>query len=124
MPNQSLSLRSRGADGGGSDPPRITIRHDWDPARTAVVICDMWDAHHCVSATHRSAEMAPRMNAVVGALRSQGALIIHAPADCMDSYRGTSARMRAIEAACARDGAVRLERLGPRAGYATSRNFD
>lgn len=73
-------------------PPRL------DPAGLAVVICDMWDAHHCVSAARRVAEMAPRMNQVVGVLRERGALIVHAPAGVVDFYRGTPARGRAQRA--------------------------
>lgn len=72
--------------------PRVEI------ARSAVVICDMWDAHHCLSAQRRTEEMAPRMNEVVRALRERGALIIHAPAGCVDFYRDTPMRMRAIAA--------------------------
>jgi nicotinamidase-related amidase len=64
----------------------------------AVVVCDMWDAHHCVSAERRVAEMAPRMNEVIAALRDNGALIVHAPAGCMEPYRESPARRRAIEA--------------------------
>lgn len=79
------------ASGGPHDP-------GWDPARAAVVICDMWDAHHCVSAERRTAEMAPRMDAVVAALRERGALIIHAPAGCADFYADTPARLRAQQA--------------------------
>ncbi|HEX8903424.1 MAG TPA: hypothetical protein VF771_01140 [Longimicrobiaceae bacterium] len=94
MARRSLALRTRSA---ASDEPR-TILHDWDPARTAVVICDMWDAHHCVSAERRVAEMAPRVNEVAAALRGEGALVIHAPAGCMDFYRDTPARRRAVEA--------------------------
>ena len=41
----------------------------WDPARTAVVICDMWDKHHCPDATERVGEMAPRMNEMIKAAR-------------------------------------------------------
>src|SRR5687768_6600837 len=37
----------------------------WDAAKTAVVVCDMWDKHWCPGATARVGEMAPRMNAVV-----------------------------------------------------------
>src|SRR5688572_26765727 len=66
------------------------------PSRAAVVICDMWDDHHCVSAAARVVEMAPRMNQVVARLRDKGALIVHAPAGCMDFYSRTAARMRAI----------------------------
>jgi hypothetical protein len=74
------------------------MRNDWDPAKTAVIIRDMWDSHHCVSAARRVAEMAPQMNAVVAALREQGAFIIHAPGDCMEFYHGTDARRRATQA--------------------------
>ena len=58
----------------------------------------MWDAHHCVSAARRAADMAPRLNDVVRQLRADGALIIHAPADCADFYAGTPARERAQRA--------------------------
>jgi nicotinamidase-related amidase len=71
---------------------------DWNTAKSAAIICDMWDAHHCVSAARRVAEMAPRMNSVVTRLREEGALIIHAPAGCMEFYAGTPARIRAIRA--------------------------
>lgn len=64
----------------------------------AVIICDMWDAHHCVSAARRVAELAPRMNAVVADLRAQGSLIIHAPADCVEFYTTSQARRRALAA--------------------------
>ena len=76
-------------------------RSSWDPSRSAVVICDMWDLRelgHCRSATQRIDELAPAMNRVVAALRRQGALIIHAPSDCMDAYRDHPARLRAIRA--------------------------
>jgi nicotinamidase-related amidase len=56
----------------------------------------MWEAHHCVSAMRRVVEMAPRMNEVLTSLRTEGALIVHAPADCMDHYRDVPARHRAM----------------------------
>ena len=95
-----LRVRSAAADGlvEGIAPPSTVVRHDWDTARAAVVVCDMWDAHHCVAAARRVTEMAPTMNAVVAELRRQGALIVHAPAGCMDVYEATPARRRAVEA--------------------------
>lgn len=98
MTRLPLRLHTRTVARDGSDRPQTLLRTDWDPARVAVVICDMWDAHHCVSAARRVAEMAPRMNEVVAALRGRGAFIIHAPGGCMDFYRGTPARKRAIQA--------------------------
>ena len=89
-----MSLRSRSLD----DEPLVVVRDDWDDARTAVVVCDMWDATQCVAAARRVAEMAPRVDEVVTRLRRAGALIVHAPAGCMDFYAGTAARKRAQEA--------------------------
>src|SRR5688572_30507842 len=51
----------------------------WDPRKTAIIVCDMWDQHWCKGATARVAEMAPRMNAVVQEARKRGVFIIHAP---------------------------------------------
>ncbi|MBC8001057.1 MAG: ThuA domain-containing protein, partial [Opitutaceae bacterium] len=59
----------------------------WDPARTAIVVCDMWDKHWCPSATDRVGEMAPRMNEVLKAARAKGVFIIHSPSDTMDFYK-------------------------------------
>lgn len=64
----------------------------------AVVICDMWNAVHCLSATQRVAEMAPHMNGVIDTLRARGAFIIHAPSDCMNFYADTPQRERARSA--------------------------
>lgn len=61
----------------------------------------MWDTHHCVSAAARVEEMASRMNEVVAALRTRGALVVHAPAGCMEFYRDTPARSRAALAPAA-----------------------
>jgi nicotinamidase-related amidase len=66
----------------------------WPVARTAIIICDMWDTHTCGMSAQRVALMAPRMNQVVTAARSLGAMIIHAPSDTMKFYEGTSWRER------------------------------
>lgn len=70
----------------------------WDAAQSAAVVCDMWDDHHCRSAARRAAEMAPRIDLVLTRLRARGALIVHAPADCMAFYRDAPARHRAAGA--------------------------
>ena len=59
----------------------------WDPSRTAVVVCDMWDKHHCPDATERVGEMVPRMDAVLKAARAKGALIIHCPSETLGFYQ-------------------------------------
>jgi len=69
-----------------------------DPARMALIICDMWDAHHCVSAEARVKEMAPHVDTLARALRDAGTLVIHCPSGCMSFYEGSMARTRAREA--------------------------
>ena len=64
----------------------------WQPSETAVIICDMWDHHWCRSAETRAAELAPRMNVLVGTLRADGVRIIHAPSDTMAFYTDHPAR--------------------------------
>ncbi|MBS0265038.1 MAG: isochorismatase family protein [Planctomycetes bacterium] len=88
-----LQIRKRVETSAGSKRYHaITEEVSWDPRRTAVVICDMWDKHWCAGATKRVGEMAARMNAVVAKARSQGALIIHCPSDTLDFYKDTPQR--------------------------------
>ncbi|MFO7776480.1 MAG: cysteine hydrolase family protein [Candidatus Hydrogenedentota bacterium] len=88
----SFTVRSRmplDEDGG------FRVAHEraqWDPAKTAAVVCDMWDQHWCEGAARRVAEMAPRMNRLLNTLRDQGVLIIHAPSGTMEFYEGTPQR--------------------------------
>jgi len=65
---------------------------EWDPARTAIIVCDMWNQHWCQGATSRVAEMAPRMNEVLKAARAKGVLIIHCPSDTMKFYKDAPQR--------------------------------
>ena len=67
----------------------------WDAKATAVIVCDMWDLHHCKNAVGRVGEMAPRMNQLLNTARARGALIIHAPSSCMEFYKNHPARKRA-----------------------------
>ncbi|MAT14079.1 MAG: protein-signal peptide and transmembrane prediction [Planctomyces sp.] len=70
----------------------------WEVAETAIIVCDMWDDVYCQMAAQRVDMMAPRMNEVLTAARAHGALIIHAPSGCMDFYKGSFNRDRAIKA--------------------------
>ena len=97
MTSPTLRVRFRVAAEDGSDQPQFATRTGWTPERAAVVICDMWDTHHCLSAANRVAEMAPHLNKVVAGMRQMGALIIHSPSSCMDFYEGLPARKRAKE---------------------------
>lgn len=71
----------------------------WKPEETAIIVCDVWDLHHCLNAVRRLEQFAPRLNAVLNEARSRGVTIIHSPSDCMPAYEGHAARQRAVSAA-------------------------
>ena len=77
---------------------RTSSNTPWAPSDTALIICDVWDSHHCVNAVRRVQELAPRINALANSLRANGATIIHAPSDCMKFYSSHPARERAKSA--------------------------
>jgi hypothetical protein len=74
----------------------------WDAARTAIIICDMWDDHYCKSAAQRVKVMVPRMNEVITAARNHGVMIVHAPSGTMDVYAATPYRKRMQQAKAAK----------------------
>jgi type 1 glutamine amidotransferase/nicotinamidase-related amidase len=76
----------------------LTTPGNWAPAKTAIVICDMWEDHYCRNSARRVGEMAPRMNEVVASARADGALIIHCPSGGMDFYKDTPQRKLAQDA--------------------------
>ena len=75
----------------------------WPAGETAIIVCDVWDRHHCLNAVRRMTEFLPRMNQVLTVARQQGAVIIHAPSDCMPAYETHPARLRALQAPMAAD---------------------
>jgi type 1 glutamine amidotransferase/nicotinamidase-related amidase len=93
-----LQLRSRVESSPGSGRFHAVYQDEtWAPRKTAVIVCDMWDLHHCLNATRRGAEVAPRMNEVLNRFRSAGSPIIHAPSSCMDFYKDHPARKRVAD---------------------------
>ncbi len=70
----------------------------WNPAETAIIICDMWDDHYCQNSARRVKAMAPRMNRVIRAAREIGVTVINAPSGTMDVYAGTPQRARLANA--------------------------
>ncbi|WP_182867137.1 ThuA domain-containing protein [Rhodopirellula sp. JC639] len=96
---QSLELNLRYQEStaeGSARYHRLMRRERWDAARTAVIVCDMWDSHHCVNAVRRVTELAPRIDRFCNTLREQGVTIIHAPSSCMKAYEDHPARGRAM----------------------------
>jgi nicotinamidase-related amidase/type 1 glutamine amidotransferase len=100
----SLMLRKRVETKPGSGRFHTVVEPArWDAKKTAIIVCDMWDLHHCLNATRRVGEMAPRMNEVLTEARKRGATIIHAPSSCMDTYKHHPARQRAVKAPRAKE---------------------
>lgn len=101
QPETKLSLTARSqipVDIAGKKYKAATTKVQWSPDQTAVIVCDMWDSHHCPNAVKRVVEMAPRMNQVLEKARKMGVLIIHAPSSCMEPYKNHPARKRAQNA--------------------------
>jgi nicotinamidase-related amidase len=68
-----------------------------DPARIAIIICDMWDNHWSRGAVERVNHMVPRMNVTLNQARESGIHIIHAPSDVIDFYGDHPARQRIVD---------------------------
>ncbi len=94
----SLALRKRIETRPGSGRFHAIVQPaKWDAKKTAIIVCDMWDSHHCLNAVRRVNEMAPRMNQLLTVARQGGVLIIHAPSECMDAYKDHPARQNALK---------------------------
>lgn len=81
----------------------VKEKQQWDPAKTAIIVCDMWDHHWCAGAERRVAELAPRMNEVLNIAREKGVLIVHSPSDCMKFYNEYPQRKAALKFALPTD---------------------
>ncbi len=96
--DMQLQLRYRQETSAGSGRHHTLVRSEtWKPVETAVIVCDVWDSHHCLNAVRRVEELAPRLNEVLKRARQQQVTIIHAPSDCMAAYADHPARKRASE---------------------------
>ncbi|MCO6459364.1 MAG: isochorismatase family protein [Pirellulaceae bacterium] len=82
---------------------RLTRSERWQGEQTAIIVCDVWDLHHCLNAVRRAEEFAPRLNQVLIEARKRGVTVIHAPSDCMPAYADHPARQRAMAAPRAAD---------------------
>lgn len=96
-----LHLRSLVADDAANEDPEYHVAEEtveWDPRKTALIICDMWDDHWCRGAAARVGELADPMNRLVRRARDMGVFVIHAPSTCVDFYADTPQRKRAQQA--------------------------
>jgi nicotinamidase-related amidase len=96
-----LILHTRSIERKADSPTNDVVKNstvEWDPRKTALIICDMWDNHWCKGAARRVEELAVPMNKVVREARNRGVFIVHAPSTTVDFYRETPQRKRAIQA--------------------------
>lgn len=82
-----LSVQTRDADG-----KPVQRQATIDPARTAVVVIDMWDRHWCKTYTERVGNMVPRMKQALAAARKLGIQVVFAPSDVLGFYRDAPQR--------------------------------
>lgn len=75
----------------------VAVERKIEPRMTALVLCDMWDHHWCKGAEDRVATLAAKMSPVVEHLRTRGVLIIHAPSETMEFYKGHPARLAMLK---------------------------
>lgn len=109
-----LTLRSRAAAPGAAPAQAVEKKVTWEPKKTAVIVCDMWDDHWCKSAAARCGELAGPMNDMLKAARAAGVFVIHAPSTCTGFYKDTPQRKRATAAPFAKtpEGLAATERWG------------
>ncbi len=93
-PALPLTLRSRAKTDGVASEKRAA----WEPTKTAIIVCDMWDDHWCRSAARRVTELAGPMNEMLKTARKNGIFIIHAPSSVTDFYKDTPQRKLAQSA--------------------------
>lgn len=90
-----LHTRSIVPENPANQASRDTVKQvviEWDPKRTALIICDMWDNHWCHGAAKRVEELSLPMNKVIAEARRRGVFIIHAPSTTVDFYKDTPQR--------------------------------
>jgi nicotinamidase-related amidase len=78
----TLQMQSRDAVTGEAAIHETQI----DPAKTLIVVIDMWDRHWCKTHGARGANMIPRMNETLAAARKLGIQVVMAPSDVLAFY--------------------------------------
>ena len=92
-----LALRSRVELFRGSDAmERSKHRLSFDPAKSALIVCDMWDKHWCSGANVRVAALVKKLEPVLEIARRKGMIIVHAPSETMSFYANTPQRQRML----------------------------
>lgn len=92
---QSQSLRTNAQ--GLSEWARDVRETEIEPARSAILVCDVWDRHWSKGANLRLAALLPRMEDLLNRTRNRGFHIVHAPSDTLAFYADCPARRRIAE---------------------------
>jgi len=92
-----LALRSRvELFRGSGEWSEVLIDYPFDPAKSALIVCDMWDKHWCAGANVRVAALVKRLEPVLETARRKGMTIVHAPSDTMPFYASAPQRQRML----------------------------
>ena len=92
-----LDVRSRVELFRGSDHwSEVHVAYPFDPGRSALIVCDMWDKHWCSSANMRVAALVERLEPILESARRNGLIIVHAPSDTMSFYAHAPQRQRML----------------------------
>ncbi|MCU1258985.1 MAG: isochorismatase hydrolase [Bryobacterales bacterium] len=92
-----LALRSRVELFRGSDQwSEVRVDCPFVPARSALIVCDMWDKHWCTGANVRVAALVKKLEPVLETARRKGMIIVHAPSETMSYYANTPQRQRML----------------------------
>ena len=68
----------------------------FDPAKSALIVCDMWDKHWCSGANVRVAALVKKLEPVLETARRKGMIIVHAPSETMSFYANAPQRQRML----------------------------
>ncbi len=92
-----LALRSRVELFRANDSwSEVHADYVFDPAKSALIVCDMWDKHWCRGANARVAALVERLEPVLEIARKSGMIIVHAPSETMSFYTNMPQRQRML----------------------------
>ena len=92
-----LALRSRGEVFRGSGEwSEVKVDYPFDPSKSALIVCDMWNKHWCGGANVRVAALVKKLEPVLETARRRGVIIVHAPSETMNFYADSPQRQRML----------------------------
>lgn len=81
---------------GANQWSEVHVDYPFDPAKSALIVCDMWDKHWCSGANVRVAALVKKLDPVLKTARRKGIVIVHAPSETMSFYANTPQRQRML----------------------------